>query len=80
MIKQLLAGAKAVQVVSAIYKNGTDRIQTLIDELTVWMTRHEYYGLEQFVGSMAQSESDNPSLYERAQFMKYFGGKKWTLR
>ena len=80
VIKQLLAGAKAVQVVSALYKHGTDHIQTMLGELTQWMTRHEYYGLEQFVGTMSQSESDNPALYERAQFMRYFGGKRWALR
>ena len=80
LIKQLLAGAKAVQVVSALYKHGTDHLQTMLAELTEWMTRHEYYGLEQFVGSMAQSGSDNPALYERTQFMRYYGGKRWALK
>ena len=74
VIKQILAGAKAVEVVSAIYKNGPGHIQTMLQELDAWMTRHGYYGLDEFRGKMSQAQSDNPSAYERAQFMKYAGG------
>jgi len=72
VIKQILAGANAVQVVSTLYRNGTDHLQTMLQELDEWMTRHEYYGLEMFRGKMSQSASENPAVYERVQFMKYF--------
>jgi len=74
VIKQLLAGARAVQVVSALYRNGTAHIQTMLDELSRWMIRNEFYALEQFVGKMSQAESENPAVYERVQFMRYAGG------
>ena len=74
VIKQLLAGAQAVQVVSTLYKNGMDRIGPMLDELEGWMTRHGFETIEQFRGQMSQDKSTDPSLYERVQFMKYFGG------
>jgi dihydroorotate dehydrogenase (fumarate) len=74
VIKQLLAGAKAVQVVSALYKNGTSHIRTMLKELDGWMTRNKFNGLDQFRGKMSQAESENPAVFERVQFMKYAGG------
>jgi dihydroorotate dehydrogenase (fumarate) len=74
VIKHLLAGAKAVQVVSTLYKNGTEHIQTMLQDLDTWMTQQGFYGLEQFRGKMSQKESDDPAIYERVQFMRYAGG------
>jgi dihydroorotate dehydrogenase (fumarate) len=76
VIKQLLAGAQAVQVVSSLYKNGTDQIGKMLKELEAWMTKHKYEKLEDFRGKLSQDKSDNPAIYERVQFMKYFGGQK----
>ena len=74
VVKQVLAGAKAVQVVSGLYKNGASHIQTMLQEMDTWMTRQGFYGLEQFRGKMSQAASDNPAAYERVQFMRYAGG------
>jgi dihydroorotate dehydrogenase (fumarate) len=74
VIKQLLAGATAVQVVSALYKNGTEHLKTMVQDLQTWMIRNEYYALEQFRGEMSQAQSQDPAVYERFQFMKHFGG------
>jgi dihydroorotate dehydrogenase (fumarate) len=71
--KQLLAGAKAVQVVSALYQNGIEHLEVMLEELDRWMTGHSFYGIEQFQGQMSQARSDNPSAYERVQFMRYAG-------
>jgi dihydroorotate dehydrogenase (fumarate) len=76
VIKQLLAGAKAVQVASALYKNGRGHVRTLLEELETWMNRHGYGKLDDFRGKMSQEKSANPAVYERVQFMKYFGGDK----
>ncbi len=72
--KQLLAGARAVQVVSALYKHGSGHLNVMLEELDQWMTRHSFYGIDQFRGEMSQASSDNPSAYERVQFMRYAGG------
>ncbi len=72
MIKQLLAGANAVQVVSTLYKNGTDHIQTILKELEIWMDDNNFDEIEDFRGNMSQDKSRDPAAYERGQFMKHF--------
>ncbi len=76
LIKQLLAGARAVQTASSLYKNGSAHIATMIDALKSWMQKHGFSSLEDFRGRMSQEAATNPAVYERAQFMRYFGGDK----
>jgi len=76
VIKQLLAGAQAVQVVSALYQHSPNHIHTMLEDLETWMTRHDYETLENFRGKMSQDKSADPAVYERVQFMKYFSGQK----
>jgi len=76
LIKQLLAGANAVQVTSALYKNGVEYIGQLHNDLRDWMTRHQFSSISSFRGKMNQSSIENPAAYERVQFMKYFRGYK----
>ena len=75
VIKQLLAGANAVQVVSALYKNDRGYIQEMLKTVEQWMARQGFNSLSDFRGKMSQAKSSNPAAYERIQFMKYFGGK-----
>ncbi|MFP4487863.1 MAG: dihydroorotate dehydrogenase-like protein [Bacteroidales bacterium] len=72
LIKQILAGATAVQVVSAIYRNGREQIQEILGGLNDWMEDKGYNSIDQFRGKMSQEETSDPSSYERIQFMKYF--------
>ena len=74
LIKQLLAGAHAVEIASTLYKNGNQQIGTMLNELENWMNRKAYTSLDQFRGLLSQSRSSNPAAYERVQFMKYFRG------
>jgi dihydroorotate dehydrogenase (fumarate) len=76
LIKQILAGANAVQVASTLYKNGKGRIGEMLKTLEEWMAKKGYDSLADFRGKMSQAKSSNPAAYERVQFMKYFGGKK----
>jgi dihydroorotate dehydrogenase (fumarate) len=71
-IKQLLAGASSVQVVSSLYSNGVSHIQKMVGELEDWMDKNSYNYVHQFKGKMSQAESTNPAAFERIQFMKYF--------
>ena len=75
VIKQLLAGANAVQVVSALYKNDKGYIQEMLKTLEDWMSAKGFNSIDDFRGKMSQASSSNPAAYERMQFMKYFGGK-----
>ena len=74
LIKQLLAGADAVQVVSAVYKHGGERISEMLQDLESWMDSHKFGSIGDFRGRLSQAKSDNPAAYERVQFMKYFRG------
>ncbi len=76
LIKQLLAGANAVQVVSALYKNGKGSIGEMLNTLVDWMEKKKFNRLSDFRGKMSQAKSSDPAAYERVQFMRYFGGKK----
>lgn len=73
-LKFLLAGASAVQIASAIYKNGPEAITTMNAGISDWMDKKGYQSLADFKGSLGQSASSSPA-WERVQFMKYFGEK-----
>ena len=77
IVKEILAGATAVQVVSALYKNDIEFLVEMLDDLKSWMTRHGFHALKDFRGKMSQLASPDPAKYERAQFMKYFESKKY---
>jgi dihydroorotate dehydrogenase (fumarate) len=74
MIKQLLAGAQVVQVVSALYRNGPGYVATMLKELQHWMARQHFDRIDEFRGKLSQAQSTDPALYERVQFMKFFRG------
>ena len=79
VIKQLLAGASAVQVASCLYKNGMKHIGTMLERLESWMTLHKFKNLNSFRGKLSQDKSVDPSIYERVQFLRYYGGKKGSI-
>lgn len=74
LIKQLLAGAKAVQIASTLYKNGFGRIDEMKSGLISWMEQHGYEETKDFIGKMSFKKAENPGAYERVQFMKHFAG------
>jgi dihydroorotate dehydrogenase (fumarate) len=73
MIKCLLAGARAVQVASVLYKKGPAYVGTMLKELGAWMDSHGFRALGDFRGRMSQAESEDPAVFERVQFMKHYG-------
>jgi dihydroorotate dehydrogenase (fumarate) len=72
LIKQLLTGAQVCQVVSTLYINDLVQIGKMTDELSKWMTAHEFVSINEFRGRLSQSNSGNPAAWERVQFMKHF--------
>ena len=72
LIKQLLAGANACQIVSALYVNDISHIRKMINELSQWMATHEFQSIGDFRGRLSQANSGNPAAWERVQFMKHF--------
>lgn len=72
VIKMLLAGASAIQVVSTLYKNGPEQIQKMLTTLEEWMSEHGFDALEQFRGKISRKYGADPAAFERMQFMKHF--------
>lgn len=70
VIKQLLAGATAVQLCSVLYRDGIQAIQKILQELTEWMNRHQYDSITQFRGLLNQKKSQKPEIFERFQFIQ----------
>ena len=75
VIKQLLAGASAVQVVSTLYKNGKSYVTIMLDEIVNWMSIKGFNKISDFHGKMSREDFENPAEYERVQFMKFYSGK-----
>ena len=75
LIKQILAGADAVQIASTMYKNGIGIIKEMITYLENYMKEKNYEKISYFQGLMSRKHTQNPELYERVQFMRYFSAK-----
>lgn len=74
VVKLLLAGAKAVQTASILYKHGLTEIGAMNNFLHQWMERKGFSSLDQFIGKLSIDHVDNPAAFERVQFMKHFAG------
>lgn len=72
IIKQILAGAKAVQIASVLYKKGFGVVKTMLSEIENWMNQHNYKTIEDFRGKLSMKNSSLPEAFERIQFMRYF--------
>jgi dihydroorotate dehydrogenase (fumarate) len=68
-VQALMAGAHAVQVVSALLKNGPAALGHLRKGLARWLEEHEYHSLAQLRGSMSLEACPDPRVYERANYM-----------
>ena len=71
-IKYLLAGATTVQVCSALYKRGFTVVSEINETLARWMNNKEFRSISDFRGKLNYRNVDNPSLFERSQFMKHY--------
>ena len=71
-IKYLLAGATTVQVCSALYKRGFTVVSEINETLARWMNNKEFRSISDFRGKLNYRNIENPSLFERSQFMKHY--------
>ncbi len=76
VVKQLLAGTNIVQIASAIYKHGPSYLLDITKFVSDWMEEKGFNYIDQFRGRLSQESTSQPAVYERMQFMKYFGDIK----
>ncbi len=69
-IKGLMAGAKVTMMASELLQNGVRRIGQVLNDLTTWLTDHEYESVMQMIGAMSQKHCAEPAAFERANYMK----------
>jgi len=72
VIKHILSGAKAVQIVSVLYNKGEEHIATMLKEIETWMESKNYKSIDEFKGLLHKKEEIKKG-FERIQFMKYYG-------
>ena len=75
-LKAVMAGADAVQMVSALLIHGPDRLAQSRATLAEWLEEHEYESLAQARGSMSLVKSPNPQAFTRANYMRILNGWK----
>jgi dihydroorotate dehydrogenase (fumarate) len=74
-IKAVMAGANAVQMVSALLGRGPGHLAEVRAAMADWLEQHEYGSLREMQGSMNLARCDNPRAYERANYIKIL--KSW---
>ncbi|GHS96542.1 diguanylate cyclase [Bacteroidia bacterium] len=75
IIKCILSGASAVQICSTVYQNGNEIIPQMKRSMEEWMQGLNFHSLDEFRGKLNYAHIQDPSLYERIQFMRYFSNR-----
>jgi dihydroorotate dehydrogenase (fumarate) len=68
--KELLVGADVVMMASALLRKGPGHVRTVEAELRAWMAEKEYESVSQLRGSASAATAQNPSAFERANYMQ----------
>jgi dihydroorotate dehydrogenase (fumarate) len=69
-VKAILSGAHAVQVVSALLRQGAEQLGRIRNEVSDWMEQHEYDSIDQMRGAMSLRHCDTPEAFTRANYMR----------
>jgi dihydroorotate dehydrogenase (fumarate) len=70
VIKAVMTGAHAVQLVSALLIHGPEHITRTLEAIGFWLEEHEYTSLRQMQGSMNMEKTPKPKSYIRANYMQ----------
>jgi dihydroorotate dehydrogenase (fumarate) len=69
-IKSLLAGADAVQMVSALLRHGPAYVATMRRGLEDWLERQKASSLDEMKGTVSLEAKRDPDAFERAQYIR----------
>jgi dihydroorotate dehydrogenase (fumarate) len=69
-IKAILAGADAVQLVSALLRHGPQHLETMRKGLTRWMEWQHLAALDAVRGRVSLKETTDPSAFERGNYIR----------
>jgi dihydroorotate dehydrogenase (fumarate) len=77
VIKAILAGAHAVQLVSVLLKNGPRYLSTILQGLKGWMDEHGYETVNEFRGAMNLKRCPDALAFERANYQRIL--QSWRI-
>ena len=69
VLKMILAGADAAQLVSTFYNNGVGYAETILKEIEAWMDNKGYKTLDDFRGKLSKENINDEFVYKRAQYI-----------
>ncbi|MFH1120344.1 MAG: dihydroorotate dehydrogenase-like protein [Bacteroidota bacterium] len=69
VVKMMLAGADAVQIVSALYKHKPELISNMLMDMESFMNKHGFENLNAFRGKLSKAMVKDPYIYKRAQYI-----------
>jgi len=69
-LKMLMAGADVTMLCSVLIRHGIKQIAEIEKDMVAWLEEHEYESVEQLKGSLSQKNCEDPSAFERAQYMR----------
>ena len=69
LVKCLLAGAHAAQLVSVVLRHGPAVLRTLLEGLQAWMRARDYASVEEMRGALNLARCPDPAAHERANYL-----------
>jgi dihydroorotate dehydrogenase (fumarate) len=69
-VKAILAGAGAVQIVSALLRHGPAHLGQIVAGFEQWADEHGYESLDQMRGSMSLAHCQDPASFERGNYAR----------
>ncbi len=78
VLKGLMVGADVVMMTSALLRHGPEHVASVEAELRAWMVEREYESVAQMRGSASQANVEDPSAFERANYMTTL--RSWVAR
>jgi dihydroorotate dehydrogenase (fumarate) len=76
VVKALMVGADVAMMTSAVLRDGPRHIATVERQLRDWMDDRDYQSVSEMRGSASYATSDDPSAFERANYMRTL--HSWT--
>lgn len=77
VVKSILAGAHAVQLVSVLLESGPRAIPVMLEGLRDWMTEHGHEELSTMRGALNLKRCPDPAAHERANYIKIL--QSWKI-
>ena len=69
-VKAVMAGADAVQMVSALLKKGPEHLTYVLRGFERWGDQHEYESIDRLRDRMSLAHSPNPHAFERGHYLR----------